>query len=230
MRSRNIVDSFNHAIDGIVYAVKTQRNIKVHLIIGMLVLILAMILNVTRLELLILLLTIGLVIGVEMVNTAVEEVVNLAHEGIHPLARIAKNVAAGAVLICSVMAAAVGYIVLFERLIQLDLRSLAQGVDHPDLALLALLIVVGLIILIKSATGSSDYFRGGMPSGHTALAFSLATAIMYAGNTFVASFGYALAFLVAHTRVQSKIHSLPEVIIGGLLGFVITMILFKLIA
>jgi diacylglycerol kinase (ATP) len=69
-----------------------------------------------------------------------------------------------------------------------------------------------------------------MPSGHTALAFSLATAIMYAGNTFVASFGYTLAFLVAHTRVQSKIHSLPEVIIGGLLGFVITMILFKLIA
>lgn len=131
MRSRNIVDSFNHAIDGIVYAVKTQRNIKVHLIIGMLVLILAMILNVTRLELLILLLTIGLVIGAEMVNTAVEEVVNLAHEGIHPLARIAKNVAAGAVLICSVMAAAVGYIVLFERLIQVDLRSLAQGLIIP---------------------------------------------------------------------------------------------------
>jgi len=228
VRSRNIIDSFNHAIDGIVYAVKTQRNAKVHLIIGMLVMILAMVLNVTRVELLILLLTIGMVISAEMINTAIEEVVNLAHEGIHPLARIAKNVAAGAVLFCSVIAAGVGYIVLFERLIQFELRSLMRGIDSADLALLALLIVIGSIILIKSATGSSNYFKGGMPSGHTALAFSLAVAIMYAGNTFVACFGFALALLVAHTRVQSKIHSLGEVIIGGLLGFVITLILFQL--
>lgn len=228
MRSRNIFESFNYAIEGIVYAVKTQRNIKVHLIMAMLVLILAMVLNVSRVELLILLLTIGLVISTEMINTAIEEVVNLAHAGIHPLARTAKNVAAGAVLFCSVMAIGVGYIVLFERLIKFDLRALMQGIAVEDLTLLGLLIVVGSIILIKAATGSPDYFKGGMPSGHTALAFSLAAAIMYTGSTLAACLGFALAILVAHTRVQSKIHSWGEVIVGGLLGFIITMILFQL--
>ena len=59
MRSRNIVESFNYAIEGIIYAVKTQRNIKVHLIMAMLAMILAVVLNVTRVELLILMLTIG---------------------------------------------------------------------------------------------------------------------------------------------------------------------------
>ena len=50
------------------------------------------------------------------------------------------------------------------------------------------------------------------------------------GSTFAACLGFALAFLVAHTRVQSRIHSLREVIVGGLLGFLITMILFQLSA
>lgn len=84
MRSRNIVESFNYAIEGIIYAVKTQRNIKVHLIMAMLAMILAVVLNVTRVELLILMLTIGLVISTELINTAIEEVVNLAHEGSTP--------------------------------------------------------------------------------------------------------------------------------------------------
>lgn len=70
MRSRNIVESFNYAIEGIIYAVKTQRNIKVHLIMAMLAMILAVVLNVTRVELLILMLTIGLVISTELINTA----------------------------------------------------------------------------------------------------------------------------------------------------------------
>lgn len=230
MRSRNIVESFNYAIEGIIYAVKTQRNIKVHLIMAMLAMILAVVLNVTRVELLILMLTIGLVISTELINTAIEEVVNLAHEGIHPLARVAKNVAAGAVLFSSVMAVGVGYIILFQRLIRFDLRQLMRGIAVENLGLLAMLVVLGSIILTKSATGSSDYLKGGMPSGHTALAFSLAVAIMYSGSTFAACLGFALAFLVAHTRVQSRIHSLREVIVGGLLGFLITMILFQLSA
>lgn len=71
-------------------------------------------LNVSRLELLILVITVGLVIAVEMLNTAVEEVVNLVTEEIHPLARIAKNTAAGAVLVTAVVAVAVGYLIFLK--------------------------------------------------------------------------------------------------------------------
>lgn len=228
MRAKNIGASFNYAIEGIIYAVKTQRNMKIHFLIGILVLILAIVLNVPRIELLILLLTIGLVLCAEMLNTAVEEVVNLFVTEYHPIARNAKNVAAGAVLVSSVIAAGIGYFVLFERLIQFEIRSLRDSFRPIDLTLIAVLVVIGLSIIIKSTTGSSDYLKGGMPSGHTAIAFSLATAIMFCSSTFVASLGFVLALLVAHTRVQSSIHSVLEVITGAFIGVLITLILFLL--
>ncbi len=84
MRSRNLISSFQYAVDGIVFVLQTQRNMKVHFLIGILVIFLAAMLNVTRLELLILVMTVGLVIAVEMLNTAVEEVVNLVTVKIHP--------------------------------------------------------------------------------------------------------------------------------------------------
>ena len=228
MKPRKIAASFNYAIEGVLYAVKSQRNMKIHFFIGILVLILAMALNVSRIELLILLLTIGLVICAEMMNTAVEEVVNLFVNDYHPIARNAKNVAAGGELISSIIAAGVGYIVLFEKLLQFDLRSLRSSFRPIDLTLVAILVVIGLSIIVKSATGSLDYLKGGMPSGHTAIAFSLATAIMFCSSTFVAVLAFVLALLVAHTRVQSKIHSLFEVAVGGLIGILVTVIIFHL--
>jgi len=100
---------------------------------------------------LILLLTIGLVICAEMMNTAVEEVVNLFVNDYHPIARNAKNVAAGGVLISSIIAAGIGYIVLFEKLLQFDLRSLRSSFRPIDLTLVAILVVIGLSIIVKSA-------------------------------------------------------------------------------
>lgn len=230
MKSKSLHDSFNYAIDGIIYTIKTQRNMKVHVLISMLVLLLAMILNVSRSELLVLLLTIGFVLSAETFNTAIEELVNLVTPEYHPLARIVKNVSAGAVLVAAVISMGVGYIIFFERLITLDFSYLRTGIGIDDLTLLSILVVVGLAIVIKSRTGSINYLKGGMPSGHTAIAFSLATAIFYASDrdSLVTLLGFFLAALVAHTRVQGKIHNIVEVITGGLIGILVTVIVFQL--
>lgn len=228
MRSRNLIDSFQYAVDGIVFVLQTQRNMKVHFLVGILVLLLAAMLNVSRLELLILVITVGLVIAVEMLNTAVEEVVNLVTEEIHPLARIAKNTAAGAVLVTAVVAVAVGYLIFFERIMLFESELLRKSIGSYNLTLIALILVVAVSIIVKVFTGSSNYLRGGMPSGHTAIAFCLAAAILFAGNSFTAVLGFILALLVAHSRVQSDIHSTLEVIIGGLIGFLVTLLLFQL--
>lgn len=228
MRARNLFNSFTYAIDGVIYVIKTQRNMRVHVLVGILVLLFASLLNVSRIELLVLLITVGMVLTAEMINTAIEEVVNLVTREIHPLAKIAKNVAAGSVLISSIMAVGVGYIIFIDRILNFEFAVLSQAIASPYLTLVALLIAVALSITIKALGGRTDLLRGGMPSGHTAIAFSLATSIMFLGNNFATFIGFLLAFLVGQSRVEGKIHSWFEVIAGAVIGFLVALGLFQL--
>lgn len=228
MRSGNLISSFNFAIEGVVYVIKTQRNMKVHFFVAMLVLVLALVLNVTRFELLVILVTIGMVMAVEMLNTAVEEIVNLVTKKAHPLARTAKNIAAGAVLVVSIMAVGVGYLIFFDKIMAFETEIMYRYLGSYHLTLIALMLVIGVSILVKAYTGSTNYLRGGMPSGHSAISFSLATAIAFIGTSFTAILGFVLALLVAHSRVQSRIHTVYEVLIGSMIGFLVTLLLFQL--
>lgn len=114
MRSRSLLWSFNYAIQGIVYALRTQRNMRLHFIAAFTVLVASLVLQVTGLGLAAIVFAICLVLVTELINTAVEATVDLATEGLDPLAKIAKDVAAGAVFIASVNAVVVAYLVLFE--------------------------------------------------------------------------------------------------------------------
>lgn len=100
--------SFKHAFSGIWTALKEEPNLIFHLLAGLMVLILGTILNITILEWLILILTIGLVISLELTNTAIEELVDSFTASEHPAAKKAKDVAAGAVLIASITAIIIG--------------------------------------------------------------------------------------------------------------------------
>ncbi|HWE63923.1 MAG TPA: diacylglycerol kinase family protein [Chloroflexota bacterium] len=106
------IAAFGYAWQGIVYVVRTQRNARVHLAIAGLVLVLAALLRVTRIEWAILLLCILAVLATEMLNTVVEAIVDLITDHYHPLARIAKDVAAGTVLFTAIGAAIIGLVVL----------------------------------------------------------------------------------------------------------------------
>jgi diacylglycerol kinase len=111
--------SFVFAGQGIVYVVRTQRNARVHLGIATLVVLAALSLRVTADEWAILILTMGLVFSVEMVNTVAELAVDLLTQRFHPLAKIAKDTAAGAVLISAIAAVGVGIAILGPRLWEL---------------------------------------------------------------------------------------------------------------
>lgn len=201
---------------------------KIHFLLGVMVIILATILNVTRFELLILFLTVGLVITAELINTAIEEVVNLVTQEYHPLAKIAKNVAAGAVLVTSVISLFVAYLVFVERLVFFQPALLRQSFSKPHLTLMALGGVLFVIIAVKAMSGRNQFLRGGMPSGHSAVAFSLATAIFFIGDGLVVFLGLVLAGLVSQSRVEGEIHSAWEVISGALLGILITLFFFQM--
>jgi len=111
-RKRTLVDSFRYAFAGLWHALRTQRNIRIHLVVAIVVVILGIALNLPEGAWAIIALTIGFVFVAELFNSVVEAVIDLVTEDYHPLAKQAKDVAAGAVLIAAITAVAVGVLVL----------------------------------------------------------------------------------------------------------------------
>src|SRR4051794_10743488 len=115
-RAPAVLRSFNYAFEGVIHVLRTQRNMRIHFAIAAVVLVLAFVYDVTRLELIALMISIAFVLIAEMVNTAVEATIDLSTPSFDPLAKIAKDIAAGAVLIAAANAVAVGYLVLADPL------------------------------------------------------------------------------------------------------------------
>lgn len=113
----NLRASFRYAGAGLRWAVQTQRNMRIHLAVGALAVILALLLRFSARDLAIVALTITIVLTLEMLNTVVEAVVDLASPEYHPLAKIAKDVAAGAVLVTALGAVAVGLLLYLPYLV-----------------------------------------------------------------------------------------------------------------
>ncbi|MCL4318668.1 MAG: diacylglycerol kinase family protein, partial [Firmicutes bacterium] len=116
-RAENLKESFRYAFAGLAYAFVTQRNLRLHFFSAAAIMILGWIMNLPRREFIVVLAAIMVVMVAEMMNTAVEAVVDLASPDIHPLAQTAKDVAAGAVLLAAIGAALLGLWVFIPRLV-----------------------------------------------------------------------------------------------------------------
>jgi diacylglycerol kinase (ATP) len=233
-RSPSILQSFNFAFEGIIHVLRTQRNMRIHFAISIAVLIAALAVGVRRLELVALLMAISFVLIAEMLNTALEAGIDVATTSFDPLAKLAKDIAAGAVLIATVNAVAVGYLVFVERIRDPSTRVLDRIREGPaELTLIALVLTTALVIAAKAYTGRGRPLRGGLPSGHAAVAFAgwMAATYILAGSThwfLISSLTFIMALLVAQTRIESGIHSFLEVLSGGVLGALVTLVLFQL--
>jgi diacylglycerol kinase (ATP) len=230
-RTPPVFQSFNYAFEGVIHALRTQRNMRIHFAIAAAVLVLAFVYDVTRLELIALMISIAFVLIAEMVNTAVEATIDLSTPSFDPLAKVAKDMAAGAVLIASVNAVAVGYLVLADRLARPSARLVNALGDAPiTLTLIALVLTLIVVIAVKALTGRGTPLRGGLPSGHAALAFGGWTAITFITieHRIVVSFvALIMALLVSQSRVESGVHSAFEVALGAAIGTLVTLILFQ---
>jgi diacylglycerol kinase (ATP) len=231
-RPPGVFDSFNFAFEGIIHTLRTQRNMRIHLAVAFIVLVTALIVNVTKLELIALLISITFVLIAEMINTAVEAAIDIATTSFDPMAKLAKDIAAGAVLIASVNAIAVGYLVFAGKVADRSSRLLVRLRDAPaELTLVALVLTVIIVIATKAYTGRGTPLRGGIPSGHAALAFAGWMAATYAagaGHRFlISSIALIMALLVAQTRVESGVHSALEVTYGALVGALAALVVFQ---
>jgi diacylglycerol kinase (ATP) len=232
-RSPSILDSFNYATEGVIHALRTQRNLWIHFAIAAGVLVAALAFGVDRLELMVLLLAITFVLVAELVNTAIEAAVDVASTSFDPMAKLAKDIAAGAVLIAALNALAVGYLVFSGAVADRSSRFLDRLADVPEeLTLVALAVTIIVVIAVKAVTGRGTPLRGGLPSGHAAVAFAgwMAVTLVLDDSShhfLVSTLTFIMALLVAQTRVESGVHSASEVATGGVLGALITLALFQ---
>jgi diacylglycerol kinase len=114
-----LIAAFGYAFQGLWHLLRTQRNAQIHCLVAACALALAAALRINRMEWLALVLTIAMVLAAEGVNTAVEAAVDLACATPHPLAKVAKDVAAASVLICAIASVIVGCIIFLPHLLPL---------------------------------------------------------------------------------------------------------------
>jgi len=233
-RRGSLLASFTYAFDGIVHALRHERNMWIHFITAGLVLVAALFFALTRLEVIALFVAISFVLITEMFNTAVEHVVDLVTDEEDPRARIAKDVSAGAVLLAAVNAVAVAYLVFYDKITSVPYTVLSKLRGSPiDVTVIALFIVILVAIAVKAVTGRGTAFHGGLPSVHAAVAFAgwVAVTFVAAGTTFalpISAIALFMALLVAQSRVQARIHTLTEVAVGAALGIAVTVLLFRI--
>ena len=229
-RKRNPFSGFRYAQEGILHVFRTQPHMRYHFYILVAVLLSGLLLNLDNRDMLALVFAITLVIVSEMFNTAIEHVVDMVTETYNPVAKLAKDVAAGAVLLAAMNAVIAGVLIFFSQnklamirlSMQKELEPEGLRVVFVGIVLLALVVVISKLL---SDTGSP--WHGGIISGHSAIGFLLAMVICFtANNNMVAFLAILLAILVAQSRVEAGVHSLQEVVLGAVLAILLTSLVY----
>lgn len=221
--------SINAALEGIVHTLRAERNMRIHFLIGFFVLIAGVYLNLDAIEFILLCFAVTFVLVAEMVNTAVEHAMDLISKELHPVAKIVKDVSAGAVFVSAVNATIVGYILLFQRVRWIMSGGFLRIVQSPwHITLIAIWAVLILVIFIKVKHGDKSLLKGGMPSGHSALVFaSWVVVSLITQNALVSILVFFMALLVAKSRMDTKIHTFWEVVAGSVLGALVALFAFQ---
>ncbi len=234
MKPTRFIESANCAIEGIIYAARTQKHMRKHFVSALAVLLAVLLLRVTSMEFTLLVISVCFVLFAELVNTAVEAIVDMVSPGFHPLAKTAKDVAAGAVLVAAIGAAVMGYLILFKYIFPIYKEVLGViGTPTQMGTVVALLMVIIAVVFLKALSGKGTPLMGGLPSGHAALAFSIATIVSLTTQDPITSLlTLILATMVSHSRLLLNIHTMREVVLGAVTGMAITLailLLFKFV-
>lgn len=224
------LESFNNAINGIIYALKTEIKMKFHLIFAISILLFSMIVDISKIEIIIIIIMITLVISLELINTAIENTVDYISPEYSLQAKIIKDISAGAVLISALSSLAVAYLIFYDRIIlflyfNLDnFFKLFGRIGH--VSVIIIFSVTILVIALKTYFNKGSALEGGMPSGHSAISFSILAIVFFLSRDIkLYILSTILAILVAQSRVKTKVHTVLEVVMGGILGFVVSTII-----
>ncbi|MCL5409149.1 MAG: diacylglycerol kinase [Candidatus Omnitrophica bacterium] len=230
---KDIISSFTDAFRGLFFILRTQRNLRIHFIIAAFVILIGVIFKIPISDFLILILLITLVIISEISNTIIEMIIDFITDKYTIEVRRLKDVSASMVLVTTVSAVIVGYLIL-ARFFPLSLRNIFKDIAYSPwyFTLIVIILISILYIFIKFFIKKGALFAGGMPSIHSGIAFSIWTIISFI--TFeryplISFLVLLLAIWVAQGRILKGIHKIEEVVIGALGGILITVVIFEIL-
>ena len=224
-----------NAVNGMIYCVTTQTNMRKELILGTIVMILSLFYDYSVSEFLCLVFAVFFVIFAELINTSIEAIVDLITEEYHPKAKIAKDVGAGACVLTAINAIIVAYF-LFLR--ETDISKMGTTLfttlvsSKVHLVFVGIILTVIAVIGIKAAISIRKHQLGKevkfIPSGQSAVAFAILTAIWINSKDPV-TFCLALVLsLIIGNRMYSA-RKFSEVLFGAFMGALIVMMVYGLI-
>ena len=234
LRKPGIPPPFQAAMDGIVFTFRTQRHMRFHLFAVLAVLLMGIVLRLGLRELLTLLFTISLVLIAEMFNSAIEATVDLVSPNYNPLAKFAKDIAAGAVLITTIFALVVGALLLVGEsrweAIKINFTGEGLGLPFVPRIIVALLTTFVIVVIGKGLGKRGRVLQGGLVSGHAAFAFLFAVSTIFLTDSpIVTGIAILLACIVAQSRYEARFHSLLELSLGAFFGTLVAIVFFYLV-
>ena len=237
MKNDNFFEAWGNATNGIIYSATTQRNIRIQLLLAVIVMVLSLFYGLNTAEFLCLLFAVFMVIFAELINTAIETVVDLFVDVYHPKAKISKDVAAGAVVLAACNALVVGYFIFFK---EENLKAISDSIFNNmvkspmHLAFVAIMLVVIAVISMKAGcskkTERGELVKEGfVPSGQSAIAFAVLTAIWLNSKDIVTfTLALILSILVVENRVGSNARTKAEIVFGACMGVLIVLLIYGL--
>ncbi len=237
LKNDNFIEAWNNAVNGIIYAATTQRNIRIQLVLAVIIMMLSLFYGLNTTEFLCLVFAVFMVIFAEMINTAIETVVDLFVDVYHPKAKIAKDVAAGAVVLAACNALVVGYFIFFNKE---NIKAISDSIFNnmvkspQHLAFVAILLVIIAVIAIKASCSRKKQRgelikEGFVPSGQTAIAFAALTAIWINSRDIITfSLALVLSVLIAGNRLYNNARTKAEVAFGACMGILIVILVYGL--
>lgn len=229
-KNKTFITALRHAIDGVIRAFKTERNLRIDYIIGLFVLICSLFFDFSKTEFSCLCLTIGFVIFAEMINSTVEYIVDLITDKYDDRAKAAKDIAAGGVLISSVVAVIVAFFLFVDKL-TMATTSIITTIFSSNIYILFTIIfaVILLAVILKGVVGKGADYSKAYPSARVSLAFGLTTYVyIITKSMLVGGVSLILSFIIAQIRIENTKTRKIYMVISAIIGILVVLIIYQI--
>lgn len=231
VKNKNFFTAIHHAIDGVICAFKTERNLRIDYIIGLFVLLASLFFDFTKTEFACLCLTIGFVIFAEMINSTVEYVVDLITDKYDERAKAAKDIAAGGVFVASLVAVVVSYFLFADKIYNASSAVINSILSSKIYILFTIMFaVIILVVILKGILSKKKGYVETYPSGRVTLAFAMTTYVyLVTKSMFVGFISFVLSTIIAQIKVENEKTKPIYMIFSALLGILLVLIIYQIV-
>lgn len=230
VKNKNFFTALSHAIDGVICAFKSERNLRIDYIIGLFVLLGSLFFDFTNTEFACLCLTIGFVIFSEMINTIVEYIVDLITDKYDKRAKAAKDIAAGGVLISTFIAVIVAYFLFVDKLSLAAIGVVNTIVSSKLYILFTILFAsVLLIVILKGFFNKGQRYSKSFPSLRVVIAFAMTTFVfIITKSLMVGMISLVLSVIIAQIKIENTKIKPIYMVFSALIGILLVLIIYQI--